>query len=314
MYITSNDEQNCCASHILDSVGDVPDGSGTRPAVMHEEGVPYKFVIAHELGHVVAGHRMGGKEPGSEYPGTSPLRNCMGDWYWVNCTTVDIPETGCSGAGWELLPSDDGTGGDRGEFTREYMGKVLRESWANFVAIVAFNNRGEDDCTFDGHRWHDFDLDGDLDNDWDGNTSNTGADGRYDCEGIPTTGEPDVGDPLETYVTSENWLDDLQTADDDGEDQAQCTRADDADKEANRSTVFDATRMWWDLTTEHGLTPAQLATLYIDSCPKGWAATDVEAGVGAYVEDDLPLERLKLSAAYHGWDDELDAEISHVEH
>lgn len=193
---------------------------------------------------------------------------------------------------------------ERGEFTKETMASAFREGWGNFVSTVAWNARvNEDDCEFQvQYKVHDFDSDGVIDSDRGGTT----LDGAYDGEGIPTM----TGDAaLASYVTAENWLQDVEDGDDNNVDGLQCVRDASSTIEENRTTVFDVTRMLWDLTTEWDLTPGKLSSLYVDMCPRGWSQGDP-----ASPDNSLPLDRLDLSATENTITSEVDAEVSHVEH
>lgn len=250
------------------------------PALALDEAGCGKFLVAHELGHVIEMMRTGGRTRKDE-------NAAMG---------------GCDarvGAGLD----DSG----RGRFTKEYMSLALREGWADFVATWTWNRRTERNCTYQsaGHLF-DFDLDGTADNDEPG----TELDHQDDCHGTPFVGH-DHPAPMDRV----NWLDDLQ----DPAYAHHCEREPDDAREANRSTVYDVAKMFWQLNHRNGqgVEIATLTDLYVDMCPRQWAMNDDEASPDAsdpYVEDDLPLERLKISAAAHGLSAELDAALPHVAH
>jgi hypothetical protein len=74
---------------------------------------------------------------------------------------------------------------------------------------------------------------------------------------------------------------------------------------------------FWQLNHVSGQSvPVEVLTdLYVDMCPREWAKSDSEASSPSpYVDDDLPLERLKISADHHGLTTELNAVLPHVEH
>lgn len=238
-----------------------------------------KWVLAHELGHVIAAMRMGGREGGDERPMTAFTNKCSADY---NATDY---EDGV------MTLIDPGRGAEsRGHFTKEYLSNAFREGWAEFVAIWTWNKRSESDCVIETIGYGDMDLDGSVDNDYSG-FSNL-IDKTHSCAGSPFFGGPFARDPGVT--DGNNWLHDLEQ-----EPSNSCKRAATEEKERNRSTIHDVARMFWDLTVKTGpyaLDPAVLADLYVNMCPRGWAATDdeVEGVPGNW--GDLPLERLWLSA------------------
>jgi hypothetical protein len=237
---------------------------------------PSKWLIAHETGHALVGMRMADVENG--WSTEADLDNCMAD-FWPNGDEVD--------------PDPDPMGRpDRGLFTKEYGSQAFREGWAEFFAAWAWNSRQQSDCTFVNRGYYsDFDLDGSVDNDFLRSPYN---DFEIDCAGNPWMGL--TSSPVTDGV---NWLDDLESA----ADLAGCVRTtathNGHDLEDNRATVWDVTRMFWELTSDpvSPIGPAKLSDLYVDMCPRSWADVDDWTAAGALPRQ--PLERLFESASHH---------------
>jgi len=194
---------------------------------------------------MVVAMRMGGPE---EYVLTADLDDCMGDW-WTEGTN----------------PVDSG-GTQRGLFTKEYMAEALREGWGTFFNAWAWNRRTESDCELKAMKYYsDFDLDGEVDNDFTGTTD----DFLVDCIGTPYVD----ADPDPLPMDDANWLLDLVNYD----DEAGCESAGLA-LEYNRGTVYDAAKFFWVLTSDPSdpIDPDRLADVYIDMCPRAWSEEDAE--------------------------------------
>ena len=283
----------CGSSTMQDSSG------ADHPAV--NVSCARKWILAHELGHVIVGMRMGGREPGQERPMTAPTNRCSADYH------RDDFENGIL-----TLVDPGGMTDVRGHFTKEYMSNAFREGWATFFAIWTWNKRSESDCVKQELGYSDFDLDGTIDNDYD--VLSGWIDRTHSCAGSPFFGGRFAQDSGVTDGL--NWLDDMQQ-----DSSNRCNRTATSEGEANRSTVHDVARMFWDLTVTTGsyaLEPEVLADLYIDMCPLGWAAKDDEQqGYPDWdaAEGDLPYERLMLSARHHRiFRDVHQAAGDHVEH
>lgn len=263
----------------------IADGAGGTVPVIHttQAASTFKFLIAHEVGHVVTHLRMGDGS-NEQTDNTAPLDGCSGDHDDV--------------AGHPLL---DPGNGNRGELTKEYASTAAYEGWADFVAAWAWNDRTQSDCQFDLWTLHDFDLDGDMDNIF---VNRPQLRGVLDCSGSPEWVQAKPTDPTASYVGSLNWLQDLE----DAADPAGCSVA--AGAEENRTTVYDWMKLFWDLTAVgHGdIDIETLTDLHIDMCPRGWAENDA-----ILHPDEWPIERLKISADHHAVRPELDAWIGNIE-
>lgn len=285
IQMQANPFDGCCGSSLAIHGDDEHQGP---PGLYTGTNVARKFPIAHELGHVIAGMRMGGKEWG-QYANNVPTDGCAGDYEK-------------SGGIWTLLPDDQ-----RGIFSKDPMSAVLREGWADFVSAVTWNARFEGDCVYQAQKGrHDFDLDGVIDDERSGDS----MDGAYDCDGIPSlAGDPTLASYM--YVISENWLDNLEASDDDNVDSVQCVRDSNNTAESyHRSTVYDALRFFWHLTTDQGVHPDVMSDVYVDMCPRGW----FHGYYPTSVTSDLPFNRLMNSANHHGVWTEYDDESDHLLH
>lgn len=48
---------------------------------------------------------------------------------------------------------------------------------------------------------------------------------------------------------------------------------------AGRGTEYDWLRFWWDMTTDEGITPRDLAEIYVDICPTNWSIARSDSGM-----------------------------------
>jgi hypothetical protein len=217
-----------------------------------------KWVLTHEIGHVVNMMRVGARESQGEDAATD---DCNGDWDTDGTLSLS-PYT------------------IRGQFQKEFASAAVREGWADFFAIWAWNRRTESDCTYDflPDRGKDFDLDGVID-----------EEDAWDCIGTPYRGSDPVNPPMDDT----NWLGDMAASDDDNVDGLQCVA--DSSYEFNRATIYDVAKMFWHLTERSvdPVEPEQLADVYVASCPRTWAVRDTCTDDD---EDELPLSRLLLGA------------------
>jgi len=268
---------------------------GDRPAVVVNWN--RKFIIAHELGHVVAMKRMFHRTH-TDY--TAPLtqkggfQQCVGSYKG----TYDPanPEDYVADKDWDT--SED-TADPRGKalLTMEYQSGAAREGWAHFYSSWLWNRKTETDCFYNTHGVHDLDLDGDIDD----NYVDTGVDyedhdwdGAINCEGIDApsdTADPDHvpvprADDLETYVDAKDWLEDM-------DDEGTCGII----GLSNRGTQYDWQRYFWDMLTDYStVDPEDLADVYVDMCPTNWAQNDDAVDHN----DETPVKRLQLSTSHHG--------------
>ncbi len=274
---------SCCGSTWLDS--DEVDANGVRSSgygnmftggngggndsvVALGAGVLSQWSLAHELGHMVVMHRTGKRE---ETNYNAALYGCMGQSYWDGTT-------------WQ--PSDVDGSGQKAQLTREFSSGSSREGWADFYAAQLFNDVGESDCWMKNAHLMDFDLDGDLDNDY----AESWKDGVFSCEGAglhPALGEPDPSDPLASWVNARDWLDEVWTN--------VCADPTSAAGIVGRSSQYDWTRYLWDMATDEGIPVEELSDIYVDMCPTNWVA-----GPGSVPNDEWPERRLERSADFHG--------------
>jgi len=281
----------CCSSRYQPSWE-----SAKVPAV--KAPFPWKFIIAHELGHVVVMERMGGRTSDDL---TAENCKCMGNYTTYQFDSADPWANAAD-------PDDDG----KAALTMEYQSCAAREGWGNFYSSWMWNSRFETDCTYDTHVIHDFDLDGDIDNNYDtfGDYNEADSyDGVYNCEGYAViedtrtghSGPVPTGDALESYYTGRDWLEDMVDEgvcgydDDDGETGDTDHPCHSGRVLLNRSTQYDWHRFLWDMLTDEDIDPDKLADMYVDMCPTNWAKNDDEA-----IHDDLlPVKRLEFSADHH---------------
>jgi hypothetical protein len=243
----------------------------------------YRFMIAHELGHVVVEKRMGAR---TEQPIDLPE--------FPFCVASYGQDAGSQG-GWAVSdPQDPALVWDeeqeewklvaaKASYSTEGHGTAAREGWATFYAGWLFNTRQQSECIYT-QRWAhtDFDLDGDCDTHHGG-----GLEGAWSLEygGIGSLSEPLGSDPVASWVTSSEGMDWL--------DKAEPTYCEEDDGIAERGTEADWARFFWDMTTDQDVSPEVLADLYVDMCPSNWK-NDATSG------DFRPRARLLLSAAEHG--------------
>lgn len=289
-------------------------GNEVVPAIASSTGT--KYIAAHETGHVVVALRMGDSAPKS---GEAPLDGCMGDWWGP----VSINPKTKMATGSTKVDCDDGESDSdpacpvwdhtnnninmfRGTFTKEYSSMASNEGWADFVAAWAWNRRTEPDCISDHLTFHDFDLDGDLDNYFPANPKENGW---IDCAGTPSpNGVPPAGNPITMSMDGRNWLHDMEVA----PDLSGCTTG---GNEENRSTVNDWAKLFWDMNNTvdgEGIAIADLADLYVDMCPLTWAMTDMSPFGGPADPGELPTQRLISSANHHFLATELNRCITNI--
>jgi len=273
------DGAGCCGSRFKPSWA-----SSLIPGV-HANNT-WKFIIAHELGHTIVMERMGERTENNQF---APLDGCMGSYSsGSNANPFDRSDP----SGWE---NDDGTGG-KGLLTKEYQSTAAREGWASFYSAWLWNFKTENDCFYQTHGIQDFDLDGDIDNNYlHASDPDTGLynqadtyDGAYTCEGagIATVTEQPIpaGDTLESYIYAKDWLEDVIN-------EGKCSGTTE-----NRGTQYDWQRFFWDMLTDQEVPIEDLADIYVDMCPTTWSTDDLSGSEG---EDLLPIERLRLSCIYH---------------
>jgi hypothetical protein len=151
----------------------------------HLGAVKRKYVVTHEIGHLVAGKvDVGG----------------------LGCAHSYAADTdGCQG---DEKPSDD-TASPRGhtQLQKEYQSGAGCEGMGDFYAALVWNDDGHlDDCDFVRHYGLDWNDDG---------TNDINNVTVHSCYGDPFSGSPDPVDDLD-------WLEDLVAADDDDVDVVQC--------------------------------------------------------------------------------------------
>lgn len=232
-------------------------------------GVLDKWPMAHELGHMLVMLRMGDR---TETNYGAELYGCNGQYAGGNLAT----------------PSDSGGDSEKSNLTREYSSGAAREGWANFYAAQLFNDVDESDCWIRSTHLKDFDLDGDLDNDY-GPTYQRGV---YSCEtsGLDALlGEPDPTDPLAPWLGARDWLDQAW------DNAAACGDASSPSQITGRSSIYDWTRYFWDMASDENVPVETLADIYVDMCPTNWVA-----GPGSVPNDNWPELRLERSADFHG--------------
>lgn len=297
--ILTHNGPGCCSSHLAWADGD--DRSGFS-AVQTSGLSGSRFSLAHELGHVMVGIRMGGKE-WSQYPDGVFEDGCHPEWR--RCTSLEQSNNWCSSDGWIPMSFNQ-----RGVLTKEWGAKAAREGWADFLAMWTWNNRTQPNCdTTSPSLRYDFDLDGDIDS----------APGQpvpadptpLDCHGL-IQWAPMPGNPLASWVSDRNWLGDaVANAPACGSVSTCSSPSGNQNMESmNRSTVYDWSKMFWYMTQEEGLLPDQLSDLYVDMCPRKWRPTDGDCTA----EYDLPLYRFLLSSDHHGWGWEGLRQVDHVLH
>ena len=229
-----------------------------------------RWQMAHELGHIIVMLRMGGRTQ-TDY--SAPLNYCMGT-YWAG----DFGE-----------PSDDGHPDSKAPLSREYSAGAAREGWGHFFAAQLYNSTREDDCWYDSEHFMDFDLDGDIDNDYPGNTY---KDGVFTCEGAgvePLLGEPIPSDPLASWFDDRNWLEDVWW------NPSFCGDMSGQLNNRGKSSQYDWMRYYWDMATDEQVPVEKLVDVYVDMCPTDWT-TSISTTFG----DDLPESRLRRSNIFHG--------------
>ncbi len=266
--------------------GGSPAWTGQANAVKYNTACSSKWLLGHELGHLVVGIRMGAKADAS----------------WL------APLEGCNGAytnGQNL--QDQGT--SRSMLGKEYTALALREGWGDFVDAWLWNEAGGTDCVYrprEGNL-HDYDLDLTIDNvarwdtaDTDANQTKYGAMdcgsdgpymnaswGAYWSDGFVGPETPD----------GQNWLRDV--LDDTANACVSAGTRNGYDLDRNRSTLFDVVRMFWDLHSDTGspIPVHKLADIFVDMCPRDWTA-EGDAWTDTGQAEHAPLIRLKISAEH----------------
>ena len=245
-------------------------GTSTNDSVVAlGSGVRDKWPMAHELGHMLVMLRMGDR---TETNYGAALYGCNGQFAGGDLTT----------------PSDSGDSSEKSNLTREFSSGAAREGWANFYAAQLFNDVDESDCWIRSAHIKDFDLDGDLDNDYGPSYQR----GVYSCEtsGLDALlGEPDPTDPLAAWIGARDWLDQVW------DNAPACGSASSASQIVGRSSIYDWTRYFWDMATDENVPVEALADIYVDMCPTNWVA-----GPGSVPNDNWPEHRLDRSAGFHG--------------
>ncbi len=238
----------------------------------------HKHKIAHELGHVVMWLRVGDDDVAKDN---------------------DAEEFGCMGS-WQDEAMND-PANNKGLITREYEAIAIWEGWADFFSAWLWNDDSEAGCEYKNNNFHDFDLDGDLDNNYVLNT----FDGVFSCEGAgldPDFSEPLPMDPLEEYVTAKDWLQDMY-------DDASACPDESGTYTTGYNTKYDYLRYFWDMASDQGVSIEKLGTVLVDMCPATWEGT-----TGGEPQDDWPTERLERSISFHDLEDEHDAEKANYDH
>lgn len=158
-------------------------------------------------------------------------------------------------------------------FALEHASAALKEGFANFYSAWLFNDSSSPgapcELLYRGGEGAQLNLDrgsypGAIDleyNDW------------YSCEGVPVGG-------LASWVGARNWLQELKFNTFCDEDLT------------GRGSVFDATRYFWDMRTDEGVSIGELIDLYDDMDPRNWAATKDEINLSRN-----PFCRLAAAAA-----------------
>jgi hypothetical protein len=102
-----------------------------------------------------------------------------------------------------------------------------------------------------------------VDNDF----TDSDDDFNLDCIGTPYVGT----DPSPVAMDDADWLEDLE----DWSDPEGC---DSTTLEYNRSTIYDAMKFFWVLTSDPStpMSPSRLSDLYVDRCPRSWSETDYD--------------------------------------
>lgn len=251
----------------LSDIGHCVDGLCPGVAVQK----PWRFMIAHELGHVVVEKRMGAR---SKQDVNNPKFPACVASYHIDSGSPN----------WTVSDSQD-QGEAKASYSTEDHGTAAREGWATFYAGWLFNTRQQSECIYT-QRWAhtDFDRDGDCDTHHGG-----GLEGAWSLEfgGIGSLPEHLGSDPVASWVTSNEGRDWLEKA------HGTSGACHETDGIAERGTEADWARFFWDMTTDQGIGPEVLADLYVGMCPSTW---NNKATSG----DSRPRARLNLSATEHG--------------
>jgi hypothetical protein len=288
--VTTLHDPECCGSQWDPLVNPV-----TRTAVRMGNNQRKRWIVAHELGHVIVMERMGKRSRTNQEASLwrsgigmdLVTEQCMG--HWRTPAVNDLDPLGSLFVD-PLYPDarSDWHGSDKkAPLSLEYQSAAAREGWADFYASWLFNKRVESDCVFDSHNLHDLDLDGDIDTNYgdedQGFTEE--RDGVIDCEGGGAgAGDPfPLTDPLSSTVTARDWLADMVNSN-------SCVAPYSLN---NRASQYDWHRYWWDMTTDEGVVPQTLADVYVDMCPTNWNSRDSGPA------DGRVRRRIELSTSFH---------------
>ena len=274
-------------------------GGGERPAVATRGDTNLKSIVSHELGHVIVMERMGARTAtdynarlSSSTIGTD--EECVGSWVAESLDLLPpisnlYDDTTYPFARRDSDNSSVALDDDKSTLTLEHQSGAAREGWADFYQAWLWNRRTQSNCVIDSHSVHDFDLDGDIDNNYGlagEGFSDDMKDGWINCEGGgPGDVDPFPLDPLSSLVTARDWLDDVVSAGACQSPQPALT---------GRGSQYDWTRFWWDMTTDQGIPPDRLADMYVDMCPTNWSRD------GTGPTSRQVWKRLEESAAFWG--------------
>ncbi|MCB9673148.1 MAG: hypothetical protein H6734_27030 [Alphaproteobacteria bacterium] len=172
---------------------------------------------------------------------------------------------------------------------REHDSAAAVEGFANFVSAWMWNRRWENDCAVRDARGANYDLS--ADNLPDNN--HNGVLGNMSCESAPndynSNGAYDPGDEAnwEPNVDAKDWLQDMHD-----ETTTNCQQT-----MVGYSTVYDWTRFFWDVTTDEGLTPSEIAEIWTEARAYSW-----DPVVGGSGSSNDPIRRMEdaFDALGHG--------------
>ncbi len=298
LKFVDNQWHSCCGST-------ADDPATSQSTAIVSARAPIKFLIAHELGHVVAMKRIGDREL-TNYD--ADLDDCMGSFSRIGGSPTQTLGNLTDYASDPADPNknDIGVFDQKSILTKEYQSGAAREGWADFFAAWMWNDGDEPDCIFNGVVFNDFDLDGDIDDNFcsdpldpacdplDFSVEEPEFDGRFGCEGTPLEHpeitEPIATDLLRTRVTARDWLEDLDLSTDsyNGSDGSTAVMY-------NRAVEYDWMRYWWDMYTDEAIGIRELTDVYVDMCPRTWAEWGY-SGLG----DAAPAARLDASTTHNG--------------
>ena len=194
-----------------------------------------------------------------------------------------------TGSSNDLLAAEDNCDGEHRSgntahslTSKEYQSTAAVEGWADFYSANLWNDATTSDCTYVRHYPTDFDLD---------STDDTPLDNSSSCEGVPVSGLP-------SYVSADDWLEDLVNAADAGG----CTGT-----LSNRGAQYDWLRFFWDMRTDQALTLGNLAVLWDDMDPRTFDPDDTTGGDDP---DDLAVARLVTACSGVYESDDISAACS----